>query len=479
MIEILNSYSDCFLNFFIEQSLSVIPLFLLIMILSYILRFKYPGLIHGLWSFFFLRLLIPVERLFAFFHFEKSLTSAFNIKNFHLPPMNDFSAFYTSETGQSFEPSLSLFIFVIWILILSFMAIRFLNQRRKSFNIKNNSVVTSQDVLLHAVSKWRRILGINTKIDLRVSNLANSAFNSGYFHPAIILPFSYLQFNEEELDIIIAHECAHIKRYDNLKLLLQYIIQSVFFFHPLVWIGAKQMNLSREQTCDTMVIKKGKVAPFFYGSVLINSLRQAQIPALKTGFNLYKSFMKIRLKTLTRSRKMKKSILLIIATAAIIISLFSWGYSQKVKTQSKTQTSTEQNITEVKQAFIQPLKTGKVSSRFGMRKHPIFKITKMHNGIDIAAPKGTPIYATADGLVSFADRNGGYGKVIIINHAGGWQTFYAQLSKIKVVEGQEIKRGQEIGLVGSSGLSTAPHLHYELRKDGKSVNPETYIKFYL
>ena len=99
-----------------------------------------------------------------------------------------------------------------------------------------------------------------------------------------------------------------------------------------------------------------------------------------------------------------------------------------------------------------------------------------HNGVDFAAPNGTPIHTTADGTVSFAGWEGGYGRLIKIRHAFGIETRYAHLSKIRVKKGQRVSRGDRIGDMGNSGNSTGTHLHYEVREGGKAVNPMRYIK---
>ncbi len=115
-------------------------------------------------------------------------------------------------------------------------------------------------------------------------------------------------------------------------------------------------------------------------------------------------------------------------------------------------------------------------SSFGLRFHPILKIWRMHDGVDLTAPRGTKIHASGDGIVFKAkNTHGGYGKVVKINHSFGYITVYAHMSKILVRPGQHVKRGDVIGLVGSTGLSEAPHLHYEVRINGRPVNP---INFY-
>jgi len=118
-----------------------------------------------------------------------------------------------------------------------------------------------------------------------------------------------------------------------------------------------------------------------------------------------------------------------------------------------------------------PKDRGQIISGFGLRFHPILKYRRMHTGIDIAAPKGTPIYATGDGVVIDAGRESGYGICCQINHGYGYQTLYGHMSKINVKPGQKVKRGEIIGLVGSTGLSKAPHVHYEVILNGTKVNP--------
>jgi len=112
---------------------------------------------------------------------------------------------------------------------------------------------------------------------------------------------------------------------------------------------------------------------------------------------------------------------------------------------------------------------------FGERTDPFSGEGAMHTGVDISAPTGTPVLATADGIVTFAEWFSGYGQLVIVDHANGYETYYAHLSRFGVVEGQEVRRGDQIGAVGSTGRVTAPHLHYEVRIGGAPVNPHTYL----
>ncbi|WP_353893279.1 peptidoglycan DD-metalloendopeptidase family protein [Proteinivorax hydrogeniformans] len=117
---------------------------------------------------------------------------------------------------------------------------------------------------------------------------------------------------------------------------------------------------------------------------------------------------------------------------------------------------------------------GRVSSPFGYRNHPFTGARQLHTGIDIANATGTPILATANGTVVTASYSGGYGNLIIIDHGYGYTTHYAHLSEIKVRKWQEVEKGEVIGNMGSTGRSTGPHLHYEVRVGGKPVNPKEY-----
>ncbi len=121
---------------------------------------------------------------------------------------------------------------------------------------------------------------------------------------------------------------------------------------------------------------------------------------------------------------------------------------------------------------------GRISSGFGGRVHPVLGVWKQHDGIDIAAPKGTPVSSTADGVVKFSGEKSGYGNIVIIDHGNGVETRYAHLNSFSMGarEGQAVKAGDMIGTVGSTGRSTGNHLHYEVRQDGKAVDPSRFIK---
>ena len=117
-----------------------------------------------------------------------------------------------------------------------------------------------------------------------------------------------------------------------------------------------------------------------------------------------------------------------------------------------------------------PYDVARVSSSFGVQRE-----SSRHKGIDLTAPKGTKVRSTADGQVTFAGRSGDFGRLVVVDHGGGYETRYAHLKRIDVAKGKKLKRGAVVGTVGESGNATGPHLHYEVRLQGTPVNPRSYL----
>jgi murein DD-endopeptidase MepM/ murein hydrolase activator NlpD len=130
-------------------------------------------------------------------------------------------------------------------------------------------------------------------------------------------------------------------------------------------------------------------------------------------------------------------------------------------------------VGEQREGLMMPVASRGISSSYGRRRHPILGYSRMHAGIEFRAGYGQPIYAVTDGTVSFAGRHGGHGNYVKLSHGAGLGTGYAHMSRIAVSGGQHVRRGQVIGYVGSTGLSTGPHLHYEMYRNGATVNPSS------
>ena len=126
---------------------------------------------------------------------------------------------------------------------------------------------------------------------------------------------------------------------------------------------------------------------------------------------------------------------------------------------------------ETQFASVYPIVGTRLSSKFGMRNHPVIKKRRHHHGIDLAAPKNAHVRSIQSGTVVFADKRGGYGNLIVILHDNGLTSHYGHLNKISTETGSRVKAGELIGLVGSTGRVTGPHLHFEVRKNGKPLDP--------
>lgn len=173
--------------------------------------------------------------------------------------------------------------------------------------------------------------------------------------------------------------------------------------------------------------------------------------------------------------------------AIIIILVIIWAHSSFAGELVTVPTydgslSWEASIDKVLQQIYEDLRSllipadGRVSSRYGLRQHPILGIKRHHNGIDIACGVGTPIKAVLSGVVQKTGWHGGYGRLIKIEHWGeGLESRYAHLSKISVAAGQRVERGDIIGYSGQSGLATGPHLHFELYRDGVLLDPDLLL----
>lgn len=126
-------------------------------------------------------------------------------------------------------------------------------------------------------------------------------------------------------------------------------------------------------------------------------------------------------------------------------------------------------------SFVYPVLTPRFSSKFGPRKHPVLKYHRHHDGVDLAVPEGTQVRAVSEGKVVFADKYAGYGNLVVVQHEQGLTSHYGHLSVIRVQIGQSVPAGKIIGEVGSTGLASGPHLHFEVRQNGSPLNPEKLI----
>jgi len=322
------------------------------------------------------------------------------------------------------------------------------------------------------------------------------------YTPESHLPFSFFNYlfwskhfesEHQEKAQILRHEEAHIYQWHTLDVLFLELLNILFWCSPIIYFYRKSLRTTHEYLADALVLKDTKRKE--YGHLLLKqSLSGIQI-ALANHF--IHSQLKNRILMMTRNQSRKRNLmkylplLPILLLAILIFSKHDGRVEIEKAVSSLTETGKEiiskENDTKfydeidvndgkIESSFIHPVKDQNKITRemgYGMRMHPIFKKRQMHTGVDYVVPMNTEIVATADGkIVTAKNLSKGFGVHITIEHTNGYSTFYAHLEKLLVKEGQQVKQGEVIALSGNTGISTGPHLHYEVRKNGEAIDFE-------
>jgi murein DD-endopeptidase MepM/ murein hydrolase activator NlpD len=279
------------------------------------------------------------------------------------------------------------------------------------------------------------------------------------------------------------HELAHVKQLHSIDRLLIEVLFPLFWINPFIYLFKKSMIEVHEHLADKEVLNSG-VEASDYQKYLFLKLKSDQFLKLASNFNY--SLTKKRIAMISMNISKRKSFVRVIIGLVFITGIFVfYGFNnQHISTPVSEVYNRYSNSLKRKVPSILPLKPGGqyfLGAEYGFRKHPILGYLRKHNGIDITADRGTEVIATANGIVSRADYAGGYGNCVRIEHSKKFETRYAHLQGFNVRAGEKVKRGDVIGFVGATGLSTSPHLHYEvLDISGKDsavyLNPADYIK---
>jgi len=342
----------------------------------------------------------------------------------------------TSESVSTMSIGATDMLFVIYCIGLLVLLIRFVISSFKLISLKKQSVVSSENGLKIIYAKIPMIF---------------SCFNW------VFVPEK--QFAETD-STIIEHERLHFRLWHTTDLILTEIFVSLFWFHPFAYLFRKSIKSIHEYQVDALIVKSNIPTSHYLKLMLQNIDHQCRLNELYNYFN--GTTIKNRIKMITKNKSSKLHLLRYFLLIPAI-SILTWSF-----------TSINAELPKV---F--PIKSGeysRISANHGDKLNPFGKEIKIHNGIDIVALKGTNILATAGGIVIKANTEEGWGKLIIIDHGNGVQSWYAHLNAINVKEGASIEAGQIIGIVGSTGKSTGPHLHFEIRINNTSVDPMLYVK---
>lgn len=319
------------------------------------------------------------------------------------------------------------------------------------------------------------------------------------FFSNVFMPKSL--FGTDSFDQILTHECEHVRQFHSLDRLLMDFVVSLFWFNPFIYLYRNALIEIHEYQADEVVVNRFK-DPVAYQEILYSQLQSAEYSGLVSHFNF--SMIKKRIVMMNKKSKMSGWVYALAAPVTLMVIFafsskeameplndvgdeiaamlgpeegFDWPEITLQEKSNESKGQIQDNIPS-----ISPIKSSdlvRLSSSFGMRTHPIKKTKQLHKGVDFACPLGTEVMATADGTVTGIDNKPeGYGKLVTITHSNGYKSRYAQLSEFKVKKGDEVKKGDVIALSGNSGMSTAPHLHYEVTLMDKHVNPIDFIKDY-
>jgi len=468
----------------------------------------------GLWSLILIRLVLPPELSHSLsgryildripavnvaVHWISNILTSHGIVNQHGITLDGFSVDDPSLNQQEKNTNhkkvitnnsiYNIILFSMWFIGCLTFALIYLGKLIKFHTLIKKSRHVTDPSTIKLINIWRRQFQIKRDIRIVSSDMYLSPFTSGIFRPVIYIPQCVIhQQNMNLIESIIAHEMAHISRYDDLWIKVQNLIQIIYFFHPLVWYANSKINLSRECICDSLVLSTQSITAPTYGKGMMTVLRlnlfgTEGIGLLPTLGSPRKK-LRYRIQKIKGVHTMKKYQTIIFYISIILIGIFILPMAKSgIVTKGKITDSTVQAAViaaenEIK--FSLPLKEGNITAKFGKMINPYTKKKYFHKGIDIAAPLGTKIFAAAEGtvveVVKEYEKDKGPGKYIVLQHTNGYKTRYTHLQYILVSKGQEVNADQVIAAVGNTGISTGPHLHFEILLNEKPVNPLEYLK---
>jgi len=308
---------------------------------------------------------------------------------------------------------------------------------------------------------------------IRVFSGNGSPFSAGIIRPVVAVPAGWLAPERAgALRCALIHELTHVKRGDARAELAARAAGILLWFNPFWFAIQRRRRGAVETACDATALEViGHGGARLYARTLLDAARASSGRSFTVSLGVAdKRIMEMRLKAILNSppkQAARRGAGLLSAVALLAVAL-------PAAAAQAMHAAAAQAI-----SFSQPVLDGKITSRFGPSSLSI-RPQKFHNGYDIAAPRGTTIAAPADGRVSYADENGlngkaSYGQVIVLDHGEGFTTLYAHMDGFTVMEGDRVTAGDPIGFVGSSGVSTGPHLHVEVRRDGEPVDPALYL----
>lgn len=377
---------------------------------------------------------------------------------------------------------------LIIIFILIFISIYLIQNKKKSLNKNKSEVIYEKDNFSEILLENRKkISAPSIKIKVKYGDtlekiLKNNDFNNADIFDAIRETKTIFNpknlVNGQMITIKYKLNNKKEKKIESINLPLEFNKEFLLENNQ----GQFTAKIISQKTIDRIVKRKGFITDSLYNSALRSGIDIKTITEMIRIFSFSVDFQRDiwpkdsfeilyeeELLKYDKSKKESGNILYANLVLKSGISLKLYRFKTK---DGKIDYFDETGKSAQKLLMKTPLDGARISSGFGMRKHPILGYNIAHRGVDFAASKGTPVYAAGDGSIEIKKYHKINGKYIVIRHVNGFKTFYLHLSKFAKTSGR-VKQGQTIGYVGSTGRSTAPHLHYEIHKNNKKINPQT------
>lgn len=471
-----------------------VALFVVVFGLTRLLRKASPVLRHALWGLVLLRLVLPV-----------GLTSPFSIGSIAARGklatvaesswMDEWPDLQTAAGGAGLEggakgpasgsASGGLAVVALWLVGAFAVGAALVKRRRRYARVIREAELVYDDRARGLADSWRERFGVSRAVRLVTSGQLGTPFTWGSVRPTIYLPTAVLRHEDSDvLESVIGHEMAHIKRWDDLLLVLQLIVSALYFFNPVAWLAAAQMREESERSCDALVVSRGRLAASTYGRSIVAvarlGLQDEAAPILAMSASKTRLHTRIKaimnLKTAARNRTRLDCSL----PAAFALGAFLLPMSGEVS--GDGQPNREGPVIHTQQVSVvlaNPMPGSRVSAGWGPMRSPFTGEEVHHRGIDLVGRAGAQVQAAADGLVEEAttEYSGGadHGTVVLVDHGSGIKTFYSHLGGLAVSKGQRVAQGDVLGTQGVTGKTTGPHLHFEIWVNGEFVDPATYV----
>ncbi|MFS4493841.1 peptidoglycan DD-metalloendopeptidase family protein [Maribacter sp. 2308TA10-17] len=360
----------------------------------------------------------------------------------------------TTNTAPTEPFDWTLFFLIVYVVVTIYLTVKLILQLLAIQKIKRSSQIIPEDYYYH----------VQTAKDISPF----SFFKYIFYHPN--------QFSTKELKTIISHEKVHARGMHSVDILLTELVCILQWFNPVIWIYKIMVKQNLEFLADSRTCRYGEDKRNYQYLMLKHATGNHKINLVNPFFN---SIIKKRIVMLNQNQSQRINLLkLLIVLPFLVVFLVSFNTKEVVKFSEESVLSNFE-YSEVP-TFKSPLKQGdiiRISSGFGPAESPFTNTIENHTGIDLVGQVGKEVRASYTGVVKVSSNDNTKGNHILIEHENGYSTKYLHLKDRLVVEGDKVDVGETIGHLGNTGKSTGPHLHFEILKSGKAINPESLIPF--